>query len=141
MTNATRPPVRTAALADYVAIEGFRVARTLYDFCMNEALRGTVLDTDVFWAGLAELVRELGPRHAKVLEVRETLQAAIDGWHRARTGQTLDEGTYRGFLEEIGYLVPEGAPFTIDPRDVDAEVATVAGPQLVVPVMNARSTH
>lgn len=138
MTNATRPPVRTAALADYVAIEGFRVARTLYDFCMNEALRGTVLDTDVFWAGLAELVRELGPRHAKLLEVRETLQAAIDGWHRARTGQTLDEGTYRGFLKEIGYLVPEGAPFTIDPRDVDAEVATVAGPQLVVPVMNAR---
>lgn len=137
MTTAeqSRPP---ADSAHYAVVEGISVARPLYDFCMNEALAGTGVDGTAFWVGFASIVRDLGPRHAELLEVRENLQTAIDGWHRARRGQPIDAASYRAFLEEIGYLVPEGDAFTIDPRNVDAEVATIAGPQLVVPVMNAR---
>jgi malate synthase len=127
----------SATPSDYLVLHGVFVQQTFYDFCMNEALPGTSVDPDGFWVGFAGIVNEFGPKHAELLAVRASLQASIDNWHRGHTGP-IDPIAYRAFLEEIGYLVPEGSAFSIDPTNIDAEVATIAGPQLVVPVMNAR---
>jgi malate synthase len=110
----------------------------LADVLENEALPASGVDPQRFWLGLAELIHEFGPRNTELLEVRATLQAAIDNWHRQRAGQPHDPAEYRAFLEEIGYLVPAGPEFGVDTEPVDPEITTVAGPQLVVPVTNAR---
>jgi malate synthase len=115
-----------------------RVDPALRRFVDDEALPGTGLDPDRFWAGVADLVRDLAPRNEALLAERARLQAAIDEWHRARRDEPHDAAAYEAFLRDIGYLVPDGAPFTITTDGLDAEVATVSGPQLVVPVMNAR---
>jgi malate synthase len=117
---------------------GLAVGQELDDFVMNEALPGSGVDPDVFWAGFASLIADFAPRNRELLEERETIQAAIDAWHKERVGQPHDAAAYRAFLEELRYLQPEGPDFAIDPTNVDAELATIAGPQLVVPVMNAR---
>ena len=119
-------------------ISGLSIGGDLYTMLMDEALPGSGVAPDRFFAGLAELVAELGPRNAELLEARERLQAAIDGWHRDRAGQAHDPVAYRSFLEELGYLVPEGPDFGIETDGVDPEIALVPGPQLVVPVTNAR---
>ncbi len=117
---------------------GLSVAEELALFIENEALPGTGLDWADFWAGVAAIFARFAPRNAALLARRDDLQAAIDAWHIARAGQPLDQAAYIGFLREIGYLVPEPAPFAVTTRDVDPELATMAGPQLVVPVLNAR---
>lgn len=117
---------------------GLAVGQELDDFVMNEALPGSSIDPDAFWSGFASLIADFAPRNRELLEERETIQAAIDAWHKERVGQPHDAAAYRAFLEELGYLQPEGPDFAIDPTNVDAELATIAGPQLVVPVMNAR---
>jgi malate synthase len=117
---------------------GLRVAKVLHDFVEKEALPGTGVASERFWSALDALVHELGPRNRALLARRDELQARIDAWHRERRGQLFDPNAYRSFLEEIGYLEPEGEDFAATTANVDAEISTIAGPQLVVPVTNAR---
>ena len=118
--------------------QGLAVGQELDDFVMNEALPGSGVDPDAFWAGFAGLIADFAPRNRELLEKRDEIQAAIDAWHKERVGQPHDAAAYRAFLEELGYLQPEGPEFSIDPSNVDPEMATIPGPQLVVPIMNAR---
>ena len=122
----------------YVQRHGLQVAAPLADLVEREIIPGTGVDAGVFWTGLAAILRDLGPVNRALLQERDRLQAEIDAWHGERRGQPHDAAAYKAFLAEIGYLVPEGPDFTIDTTGVDAEIATMAGPQLVVPVMNAR---
>ena len=117
---------------------GLQVAPVLNDFVTTEALPGTGIDPAAFWEGFAALLREFAPRTKALLVRRDELQTAIDGWHRARRGQTFDMAHYQAFLREIGYLAAEPAAFAVSTARVDPEISTIAGPQLVVPVMNAR---
>jgi malate synthase len=110
----------------------------LHDFVGHEAAPGTGVDPAAFWRGFGALVRRLAPRNAALLARRDTLQAQIDDWHRRHPGALFDPASYRAFLAEIGYLQPEKGAFAIGTADVDAEIARIAGPQLVVPVTNAR---
>jgi malate synthase len=117
---------------------GLQVAAELVEFIEAAALPGTGVGADAFWAGMARMMRELGPKNRDLLAKREELQGQIDQWHIARRGQAHDGAAYKAFLGEIGYLLPEGADFTIETKNVDPEIATVPGPQLVVPITNAR---
>ena len=117
---------------------GLMVDETLVRFLEDEALPGTGINPVAFWTGAAALFARFAPENTTLLATRETLQAQIDAWHEARAGAPIDQAGYQAFLREIGYLVPEPAPFSVDPANVDAEIATLAGPQLVVPVLNAR---
>ena len=110
----------------------------LHDLVVRDIIPGTGVAADAFWAGLEQIVSELAPRTRALLERRDELQRRIDSWHLAHRGQPFDFAAYKAFLAEIGYLVPEGPAFQVGTKDVDAEIATIAGPQLVVPVMNAR---
>jgi malate synthase len=123
---------------DRVSSNGLQVARVLYNFVTQEALPGTGIAPEQFWSGFGQLIRALAPRNSQLLSRRDQLQAQIDQWHRTHPGSDFDPKMYRQMLEEIGYLEPEGGPFTIDVARVDAELAQIAGPQLVVPVDNAR---
>jgi len=121
-----------------IEIDGLKIAPELADFVENQALPGTGVSADTFWGGLAKLVHELGPKNRALLAVREKIQSQVDEWHIKDRGQPHDSAAYQDFLRDIGYLVPEGEEFQIDTQNVDPEIASVAGPQLVVPVMNAR---
>ncbi len=125
-------------MTDRIQAGGLRVAKVLHDFIEDEALPGTGVAPAGFWSGLDAIVHELAPRNRALLAQRDELQARIDAWHLARRGQLLDPQAYESFLEEIGYLVPEGPDFAAATENVDAEISTIAGPQLVVPVTNAR---
>ena len=125
-------------MTDRVSVGNLRVARVLYDFVNDEALPGTDIDPDSFWAGVDKVVTDLTPQNEDLLARRDELQAQIDKWHRQRVIQPLDAQEYRQFLTEIGYLLPEPEDFTITTSGVDDEITTTAGPQLVVPVLNAR---
>lgn len=125
-------------MTDRVSAGNLRVARVLYDFVNNEALPGTDIDPDSFWAGVDKVVTDLTPKNQELLRRRDELQAQIDKWHRQRVIEPLDIEAYHKFLTEIGYLQPEPADFTITTSGVDDEITTTAGPQLVVPVLNAR---
>jgi len=125
-------------MADRITVHGLQVARELHDIIATEALPGTGLDADKFWAGFAALATELMPVNRELLATRDRLQAAIDAWHQENPEKPIDALDYTAFLREIGYLVPEGTDFTIGTQNVDPEIATIAGPQLVVPLTNAR---
>ena len=125
-------------MTDRVSVGNLRVARVLYDFVNNEALPGTDIDSDSFWAGVDKVVADLTPQNQDLLNRHDVLQAQIDKWHRQRVIEPIDAEAYREFLAEIGYLQPEPGDFTITTSGVDDEITKTAGPQLVVPVLNAR---
>ena len=117
---------------------GLRIAKELYDLVSDEIIPGTDIDPTVFWEELATICKELVPRNKALLKQRDEFQEQIDKWHQSSRGITHDPEAYKTFLSEIGYLEPEGEDFEITTENVDEEVALMAGPQLVVPVMNAR---
>ena len=119
-------------------IGGLKVARALHHFIKTEVLPGTGIDEAAFWSAMDSIVHDLAPRNRELLAKRAELQARIDEWHKARRGKPHDAIAYKAFLEDIGYLKPEGPDFEVDTANVDDEIARVAGPQLVVPVTNAR---
>ena len=121
-----------------VATGGLHVAKCLHDLINFEIAPGTGVDPGAFWHALADIIRDLGPGNRALLDRREDLQTQIDNWHCERAGQSLDPTEYRTFLESIGYLLPAGDDFRIETENVDDEIALIAGPQLVVPVDNAR---
>ncbi len=123
---------------DRIDVAGVQVAGELYEFVEREALPGTGVDAAAFWSGFAAMLRELAPRNADLLARRDALQAEIDRWHVEHRGHAIDAEEYEAFLREIGYLEAEPAPFSVSTSNVDAEIARIAGPQLVVPVSNAR---
>src|SRR5690606_6365214 len=123
---------------DMIDRSGLRVASVLANFIEEEALPGTGIDAARFWSGLADIYMRLGPDNAALLERRREIERQVDQWHDDHAGERFSAAGYRQFLEQIGYLVPEPAPFTIGTSEVDAEIATMAGPQLVVPALNAR---
>ncbi|WP_207462486.1 malate synthase G [Azospirillum sp. SYSU D00513] len=125
-------------MSERIQTDGLKVAAELHRFIETEALPGTGVTPQAFWAAMDAILHELAPRNRALLERRDELQARIDGWYRERRGQPIDQGAYKAFLTEIGYLQPEGPDFTVGTENVDAEIATLAGPQLVVPVTNAR---
>ncbi|MDR9051151.1 malate synthase G [Burkholderia multivorans] len=118
--------------------DGLQVAPALSQFIENEALPGTGIDKAAFWRGFSALVHDLAPRNRELLAERDRLQSELDAWHRAHPGPVRDLAAYRAFLEQIGYLVPTPADVAATTANVDSEIATQAGPQLVVPLSNAR---
>ena len=122
----------------YIQVSGLSVAQELYDFIESDALDGLTVSAAQFWDGLSELAHELGPKNRDLLAQRADIQGKIDEWHIARRGQAHDAEAYQGFLKEIGYLVPEPVDFSVTTQNVDPEIAATPGPQLVVPIMNAR---
>ncbi|MEL6886113.1 MAG: malate synthase G [Pseudomonadota bacterium] len=122
----------------YIDRADLKVAEPLAQFIEDQALPGTGVATADFWAGFSALVHDLGPRNRALLQLRADMQKQIDDWHIAHRSRPHDAAAYQAFLEEIGYLVPEGPDFEIETRNVDPEIATIPGAQLVVPIMNAR---
>ncbi len=125
-------------MTERVRAGNIQVAKVLWTFVNEEVLPGTGVSPDKFWTGLDATLHALAPKNRALLAKRDALQAKIDAWHRERKGKALDMTAYKAFLTEIGYLEPEGPDFKVDTANVDDEIARVAGPQLVVPVMNAR---
>src|SRR5438552_10879704 len=123
---------------NYVRIGSLSIAKALHKFIEQEATPGTGISAEAFWSGFAELLRDCGTRNRQLLQVRDELQSRIDQYHRERSGEPLDLGDYERFLRDIGYVLPEGNDFAIRTTNIDDEIAVVAGPQLVVPLSNAR---
>ncbi|MEZ4708495.1 MAG: malate synthase G [Caldilineaceae bacterium] len=125
-------------MANRIEIGGLQVAKVLDDLVRNEIAPGTGVDPDHFWRALGDIVRELGPRNRALLQKRDELQAQIDQWYLSGAGQRATAAERKAFLLDIGYLLPEGDDFSVSTSNVDPEIAEIAGPQLVVPVDNAR---
>ncbi len=123
---------------DRVAVGNLRIDHSLYELVRDQIAPGTGRDADDVWASFDEIVADLAPKNRALLEARDALQERLDAWHRERAGAAIDEGEYRAFLLEIGYLVAEGDDFEITTTAVDPEISSIAGPQLVVPVDNPR---
>ena len=121
-----------------VGVANLQVAKVLHDFIVDEVLPELGIKAPAFWEGLDGIIHRFAPINHALLQKRDTLQAQIDEWYRARRGQDADPAAQKTFLEEIGYLLPEGSSFAVETTNVDDEIAAVAGPQLVVPVSNAR---
>ena len=125
-------------MSDRLDRSGLQVAPVLADFIETQALPGTGVTAEAFWSGFAALLKDMTPTNRALLARRDEIQGQIDAWHIARRDQPHDPEAYFAFLQEIGYLVPEGPDFQIDTANVDPEIASVPGPQLVVPITNAR---
>lgn len=121
-----------------ISIANMQVAQNLYDFIESSVLPGTDINSDNFWSGFSALVDDLSPKNKSLLATRQHLQAEINQYHLSHQNEKFEFANYKNFLREIGYLAPEVADFTISTTQVDRELAAMAGPQLVVPVMNAR---
>jgi malate synthase len=125
-------------MTEYVQSGGIQVAKELYDFINDQAIPGTGLEAQDFWAKFDKVANDLAPKNRALLAKREDLQAKIDAYHTERAGQPHNAAEYKTFLQEIGYLVAEGEAFAATTVNVEPEIAKMAGPQLVVPIMNAR---
>lgn len=125
-------------MTEYVQNGGIQVAKELYDFINDSAIPGTGIEAQDFWAKFDKIANELAPKNRALLAKRDDLQAKIDAYHTERAGQSHNAVEYKAFLQEIGYLVPEGEAFAATTVNVEPEIAQMAGPQLVVPIMNAR---
>ncbi|MDX2418439.1 MAG: hypothetical protein QNK19_13340, partial [Xanthomonadales bacterium] len=125
-------------MADRIQQGGLQVAKEIFDLVANELSPGTGVSVGQFWASFEEILNDLAPRNRELLQTRENLQTRIDAWHDHRAGESINQDEYKAFLQETGYLVEEGGDFQIETENVDPEIALMAGPQLVVPVMNAR---
>ncbi len=124
-------------MSQRISVASLQVSPELYSFIEKEALPGTGVASGQFWEGFAQLIKDLTPKNRELLETRQSIQTQIDDWHKANPG-AIDLASYKAFLKEIGYLQEEGDTFEVDTANVDPEIAEIAGPQLVVPVMNAR---
>ena len=116
---------------------GLQFDKTLHDFLTEKVLPETGVDPEAFFAGFSEIVHELAPKNRALLKTRDAMQERLDAWYK-ENGAPADMAAYEAFLREIGYILPEGEDFSVETDNVDPEIATIAGPQLVVPVMNAR---
>ena len=125
-------------MTKYATRAGLRIAEQLAEFVESHALVGTGIAADALWRGLSDILARFVPHNRMLLAKRDDIQAKLDAWHRANPGPITDMAGYQAFLRDIGYLVPEPAPFRIGTQNVDAEIATMAGPQLVVPSLNDR---
>jgi malate synthase len=125
-------------MTDRIRQGNLQIEPVLHQLLEQDIAPGTGISSELFWEGLDAIVHDLAPRNAALLQKREDLQAKIDAWHRDHPGANYDKQAYRAFLVDIAYLLPEGEDFSITTENVDEEIATLAGPQLVVPVMNAR---
>ena len=125
-------------MAQYIVSGSLKIAEVLYNFINEEVLPGTGIDMDKFWRDVSDIISEFSPKNTKLLETRAALQTKINVWHQEHQEQHFDEKSYEEFLREIGYLLDEGPEFLIETSQVDTEFSSVAGPQLVVPVTNAR---
>lgn len=125
-------------MSNYVNRAGLQIASVLADFVETKALPATGVETDALWQGLADVLARFAPANRALLNKRDDLRAKLDAWHKANPGPIDDMAGYQAFLREIGYLVPEPSPFAIGTQNVDAEIASMAGPQLVVPSLNDR---
>ncbi len=123
---------------DYQTVNNLKISRDLYSFINDELLKDTNITAEKFWSGFDQAVHELAPKNKELIQVREDLQKKIDEWHVTNKGKKIDIKEYKKFLSKIGYLVKEGADFKIETNNVDDEISKIAGPQLVVPIMNAR---
>ncbi|WP_299880455.1 malate synthase G [uncultured Sulfitobacter sp.] len=126
------------AAQQYIDRSAIKVDRVFAQFIEEQALPGTGVDAAVFWDGLSTLANDFGPRNRALLDKRAALQAQIDVWHRCHKESPHNPAAYKACLQEIGYLLPEGGDFAVETENVDPEIASIAGPQLVVPVTNAR---
>ncbi|RFB81366.1 malate synthase G [Methylovirgula sp. 4M-Z18] len=135
--NSLSPP-QPSQEEPRVAVAGLQVAQVLADFVETQALAGTTLSSAEIWAGFAAILKDLAPKNRRLLQKRDELQAQIDAWHRKHKAEPFDQAAYEAFLREIGYLLPPPADAKIATARVDGEIARIAGPQLVVPVSNAR---
>jgi len=124
-------------MTNRIDCSGLSVARELYELVNDEIIPGTGVSPDGFWAGFARIVNDLAPKNRALLEKRDRLRSQINQWHQDHPG-AIDFPAYKQFLSDIAYLVPEGGDFEITTSGVDRELAELAGPQLVVPVSNAR---
>ncbi|HUE45331.1 MAG TPA: malate synthase G, partial [Aestuariivirgaceae bacterium] len=127
-------------MTDMIRHGDIEIARVLHDFVNDEALPGTGISPDHFWDGAARIINALAPKARALVTERTALQGAIDDWHKTRRGQPHDADEYRAFLAGIGYLAPDVEDFAVATANVDDEIARIAGPQLVVPMSNARYT-
>ena len=125
-------------MSNRTLVAGLSVAEELFSFIETQVLPGLSVTSDHFWTGLSEITHELGPKNRTLLAEREVMQAKIDQWHIDNRGREHDPAKYHAFLSEIGYLVAEPEEFEISTQNVDPEIASIPGPQLVVPIMNAR---
>ena len=124
-------------MPDFITVHGLQVAHELHHFIEDRVLPATGVASTTFWAGFAAIVADLAPRNAALLAESDRLQREIDAWHTENPGPITDMPAYRGFLERIAYLLPQPADVKTTTADVDAELALAAGPQLVVPILNA----
>src|SRR5699024_490423 len=125
-------------MTDRITKGALEIATELYDLIEKEIMPGTGVESEKFWAELESILTDLAPKNKALLAKRDDIQKQIDAWHVENKGKAIDLDDYKAFLSGIGYLVPEGDDFKVSTENVDPEIATIAGPQLVVPVMNAR---